>query len=147
MVEICWEMSSVIYEKSLKMKFLKKFYNKKNKEENSTAALRASVKVKICWGNKLIYKRTKRKKKKKIFLKVLKVKVLGCGVCLCGWGWVRPYGIFLVSGAYVCVLVDRAQSHLSEGQCSTQQSVFKCLSMILEKGMASHFGILALRTP
>ena len=31
------------------------FNNKKNKEENSTAPLNASLKVDICWGNKQCY--------------------------------------------------------------------------------------------
>jgi len=31
---------------------LKKFYNKKNKQENFTTPLKSSVKVEICWVNK-----------------------------------------------------------------------------------------------
>ena len=50
MVELCWEISGVIYKKNLKMTFF--FLNKKNEEENYTAPLNASVKVEISWGNK-----------------------------------------------------------------------------------------------
>ena len=53
-------INHVIYKKkkkNLKMNFF--FLNK----ENSTAPLKAGVKVEICWGNKLIYKRKKKEKK------------------------------------------------------------------------------------
>ena len=39
-------------------------YNKKNKEENSTAQIKASVKVEMCWENKQCdYKRKNKKGK------------------------------------------------------------------------------------
>ena len=37
------------------------FYNKKNKEENSTAPLKTSVKVEICWGINCDLKEKKKK--------------------------------------------------------------------------------------
>ena len=60
------------------------FYNKKNKEENSTVPLKSSV---IYWGNKK-FDLYEKKKEKNNLKKVLNVVVLGCGVCPCGWGWV-----------------------------------------------------------
>ena len=41
---------------------LKNFYNK-NKEENSIALLKVSVKVEICWGNKQCDIQEKKEKK------------------------------------------------------------------------------------
>ena len=58
----------------------------RKRKENSTALLKANVKVEICCGNQQCdLLETKKLKRKKIF-KTLKVVVLGCGVCPCGWG-------------------------------------------------------------
>ena len=65
------------------------FNNKKNEVENSIALLNATRKVEICWGiNSVIYKRKKKLKRKKFLKRIFNIIVLGCGVCLCGWGWV-----------------------------------------------------------
>ena len=63
------------------------------------------MKVEICRGHKQCDLQEK---------KVLKVVLLGCGVCPHGTRLVSC-DVFLVGGSCACVLIDGAGSHLSEG--------------------------------
>ena len=65
----------------------KEFFNKKSKEENSTALQKAKLNLEICKGNKQCDLQERKK--------ILKVIVLfDCGVCPCGWGWISVLWCF-----------------------------------------------------
>ena len=86
----------------------------------------------------MIYKRKKKEKEKKNFKKVLKVVILGCGVCSCGPGWMS-YDVFLVRGVCTCVLVDGAGPVSLKGSAVSSSRFWSVYGFSMHLGRCSSF--------